>query len=130
MRFSLVVIAVLALGAAACAPADAVLDGDIEAAGMEPAFWGVKVSREKNTSEISVLGEADFSGPAPVKAKTPEGLVTLTTATPRGDFVMVLKNETCLNGLDNKVQFDWSVTVDWQGETLSGCAKAIAKAAK
>jgi len=112
-------------GLAACTPADAALDGDIEIAGMEPAFWGVKVQRAQDRSVISINFEPDFTGSAPVKGKGEDGTVTLTSTTPKGDFVMHVKQGTCLSGLDNEMTLDWSVTVDWAGETWKGCAKPV-----
>lgn len=113
----------------ACTPADAVLDGDLEIAGMDPAFWGVKVERAQDRAVISINFEPDFTGSAPVKGKLEDGTVTLTSTTPKGDFVMKLKQAKCLAGLDNDMPYEWSASVDWEGETWTGCAKPVAPAA-
>lgn len=118
-----VIAALAAMQLAACTPADAVLDGNLQLKGMEPAVWLVRIDREANTSTVSIFGEADFKGTAPVKAPTEEGGFTLTSKTPEGDFVMRLTQEDCLDGLDNNVKYEWSVNVDWKGETLIGCAR-------
>lgn len=116
-------------GLSACTPADAALDGDLEIAGMDPAFWGVKVERGQDRAVISINFEPDFTGSEPVKGKLEDGTITLTSATPKGDFVMRLTQGTCLSGLDNAMTLDWSVSVDWEGETWKGCAKPVAPAA-
>lgn len=119
--------ATAALVLAACSPADAVLDGDLVANGMDPAPWSVAVTRADNKASISIAGEAEFEGTAPVKAAvtTPEGAseFTLTSTTPKGDFVMRLRKEACLDGLDNNVKYEWAVSVDWNDELLTGCAR-------
>lgn len=110
---------------AACTPADAPLDGDLEIAGMDPAFWGVKIERGQDRAVISINFEPDFTGSEPVKARLEDGTITLTSATPKGEFVMKLTQGTCLSGLDNAMTLDWSVSVDWEGETWTGCAKPV-----
>jgi uncharacterized membrane protein len=120
---------VAAVAIAACTPADAALDGDLEIAGMEPAFWGVIVDRAAGTSAINIDFKPEFNGTAPVKSKAEDGSILLTSQTPEGDFVMKLKQESCLAGLDNKAKYDWAVSVDWKGETWTGCAKARKPAA-
>lgn len=129
MRLAAAAIALISAGlVSACTPADAVLDGDLEIAGMTPAFWGVKVERARDRAVISINFEPDFNGSEPVKAKLEDGTVTLTSTTPRGDFVMKLKQGTCLAGLDNDMPLDWSVSVDWEGETWMGCARPVSPA--
>jgi len=129
MRLAAAAIALISTAlASACTPADAVLDGDLEIAGMDPAFWGVKVERGQSRAVISINFEPDFNGSEPVKAQAEDGSVTLTSTTPKGDFVMRLKQGTCLSGLDNAMAFEWSVTVDWEGETWKGCAKPVSQA--
>lgn len=120
---------VAAVAIAACTPADAALDGDLEIAGMEPAFWGVIVDHTAGTSAINIDFKPEFNGTAPVKSKAEDGSILLTSQTPEGDFVMKLKQEECLAGLDNKAKYDWAVSVDWKGETWTGCAKARKPAA-
>ncbi len=116
-----------AIALAGCTPADAVLDGDLVLNGMDPAPWMVSVTRATDKTAISIAGEADFEGAAPVKAetRTPEGKseFTLTSKTPNGDFVMRLQQAACLDGLDNNVKYEWAVSVDWHDETLLGCAR-------
>lgn len=130
MRLAAAAIALISVGLiSACTPADAVLDGDIEIAGMDPAFWGVKVQRAQDRAVISINFEPDFNGSEPVKGKLEDGTVTLTSTTPKGEFVMKLKQGKCLAGLDNDMPFDWTVSVDWEGETWTGCAKPVAPAA-
>lgn len=108
---------------AACSPADAELDGDLEVNGMDPAFWGVKVARAQNSTTIAVLGERDIAGELPVKSKGADKDFLLTSKTPEGDFVMTLRQEPCKDGLGER-EYHWSATVDWKGETLKGCAAA------
>ena len=110
---------------AACTPADAELDGDLEVNGMDPAFWGVKVARAQNSTTIAVLGERDIAGELPVKSKGPGNAVLMTSRTPEGDFVMTLHQEACKDGLGERA-YNWSVTVDWKGEMLTGCAAPAA----
>ncbi len=119
---------VFAMSLAACSPADAELDGDIEANGMEPAFWGVKVSRVAKTTSIAVLGERDIVGEPPVKSKGEKDATILTSKTPDGDFVMTLRQEKCEDGLGER-EYHWSVVADWKGEKLSGWAAPIKAAA-
>lgn len=123
--------ATAALALAACTPADAALEGDLVVNGLDPATWTVVVTRAENKTAISIVGEPSFEGPAPVKAsvKTPEGKdeFTLTSTTPKGDFVIRLRQEACLDGIDNNVKYDWAASVDWQGELFTGCARAPVK---
>lgn len=113
--------------AAACSPADAELDGDLEVNGMDPAFWGVKVVRAENKATIAVLGERDVVGEAPVKTKAEKSTI-LTSKTPEGDFVMTLTQGACEDGLGER-EYHWSVSASWKGETLKGCAAAAKPAA-
>ncbi len=119
-------IALLGL-AAACSPGDAELDGDLEINGMEPAFWGVKVSRAENKATINVLGERDVVGEAPVKTKAEKATI-LTSKTPEGDFVMTLTQGDCEDGLGER-EYHWSVSASWKGEVLKGCAAPAKPAA-
>ena len=116
--------AALAVLLAACSPADAELDGDLEVNGMDPAFWGVKVARAQKITTIAVLGERDIAGELPVKTKGADNDVVLTSKTPEGDFVMTLRQEECQDGLGERA-YNWSATVDWKGETLKGCASPV-----
>jgi uncharacterized membrane protein len=130
MRLSHLAFAAAAgLSLAACTPADAALDGDLVVNGLDPAAWTVVVTRAENKTAISIVGEAEFQGPAPVKAsaKTPEGKdeFTLTSTTPKGDFVIRLRQEPCLDGIDNNVKYEWAASVDWNDETLVGCARPV-----
>ena len=109
---------------AACSPADAELDGDLEVNGMDPAFWGVKITRAAKTTSIAVLGERDIAGELPVKSKGAENAVLLTSKTPEGDFVMTLRQEDCKDGLGER-EYHWSATASWKGETLKGCASPV-----
>jgi uncharacterized membrane protein len=113
--------AVLAALLAACTPADAELDGDLEINGMEPAFWGVKVTRAQNKTTIAVLGSRDIAGEPPVKSKGEKDTTVLTSKTPEGDFVMTLRQGECEDGLGQR-EYHWSVVATWKGETLKGCA--------
>lgn len=106
---------------AACTPADAELDGDLEINGMEPAFWGVKVARAQNKTAIAVLGAKDIAGELPVKSKGEKDVTVLTSKTPEGDFVMTLSQGKCEDGLGER-EYHWSVLATWKGETLKGCA--------
>ena len=128
MLKSVCAIAVLAMSLAACSPADAELDGDTEANGMEPAFWGVKVSRVAKTTSIAVLGDRDIVGEPPVKSKGDKDATILTSKTPEGDFVMTLRQEKCEDGLGER-EYHWSVVADWKGEKLNGCAAPVKAAA-
>ncbi len=106
---------------AACTPADAELDGDLEINGMEPAFWGVKVTRAQNRTAIAVLGAKDIAGELPVKSKGEKDVTVLTSKTPEGEFVMALRQGKCEDGLGER-EYHWSVLATWKGETLKGCA--------
>jgi uncharacterized membrane protein len=129
MRKAALVLALLAACLPpACTPPDAALDGDLEIAGMDPAFWGVKVERSADRIVISINFEPDFTGSAPVKTANEDGSYLLTSSTPKGDFVMRLEKTACLSGLDNDMAFDWSVSLDWAGETWKGCAKPVSPA--
>ena len=46
---------------------------------MDPAFWGVKITRAAKTTSIAVLGERDIAGELPVKSKGAENAVLLTS---------------------------------------------------
>jgi len=122
-------IAALALVLSACTPADAELDGDLEINGMEPAFWGVKVSRADKTAAIAVAGERDIAGELPVKTRGEKDATILTSKTPDGDFVMTLRNEPCEDGLGER-EYHWSVSAAWKGEILKGCAAVPTPAVK
>lgn len=113
---------------AACSPADAELDGDLEINGMEPAFWGVKIVRAQKITTIAVLGERDIAGELPVKSKGEKDATILTSKTPEGDFVMTLRQGPCEDGLGERA-YNWSVVANWKGEKLSGCAAVVKPAA-
>jgi uncharacterized membrane protein len=133
MRLSYFAFATAAAGLAlaACTPADVALEGDLVVNGLDPAAWTVVVTRAENKTAISIVGEAEFEGPAPVKAvvKGAEGKdeFTLTSTTPKGEFVIRLRQEPCLDGIDNNVKYDWAASVDWNQEMFTGCARAAAK---
>lgn len=122
------VAAILVLGLAACSSPEAELDGNIDVGGTEPAYWTVKVQRDTGKAVISVLGEPDFEGSLPVKSSGAEGAVVLTSTTPKGDFVMNFTHKECFDGLAESAR-PWTVTVNWNGETLNGCAFALPAAA-
>lgn len=114
-------LAAIAVLLSACGPGAAELDGDLEVNGMDPVFWGVQVNREDNETSISVLGARDIVGDLPVKSSGEKGATLLTAKTPEGDFVMTLRPEACEDGLGER-EYHWSVSADWKGETLKGCA--------
>ena len=116
---STLVLAAIAL--AACSSPDADLDGDLEVGGTDPAYWTVQVDRDAGKSTISILGEAQFEGDAPVKARGEEGVFLLTSKTPQGDFVMTFTQKECFDGLAETAR-PWTVTASWKGELLNGCA--------
>lgn len=122
-------IAALALALSACAPADVELDGDLEINGMDPAFWGAKVTRADKTTVIAVAGARDVAGELPVKTKGEKDATILTSKTPDGDFVMILHKEPCEDGLGER-EYHWSVSANWQGEMLKGCAAVPTPAVK
>ena len=121
--------AALALALAGCTPADAELDGNIEINGMEPAFWGAKVTRADNTTSIAVTGERDIAGDLPVKSGGEKDATILTSKTPEGDFVIKLHKEDCKDGLGER-EYHWSALASWKGETLKGCAAPMTPAVK
>ncbi len=118
----LALVAFAAIGLAACSPVDAELDGDLEAGHADP-YWTVEVVRGENKTLISIVGEPALEGAAPLKTKGENGEVILTSATPEGDFAMKLTHTECFDGLAETAR-PWTVTVDWKGETLQGCARA------
>ncbi len=121
-------LAAIALLLSACGANDAELDGDLEVNGMDPVFWGVQVKRADNMTTITVTGSRDVTGELPVKSKGEKDAVLLTTKTPEGDFVMTVLRGDCKDGLGER-EYHWSVSADWQGETLKGCiAPAAPKA--
>jgi uncharacterized membrane protein len=111
--------AVLAL--AACSNAEADLDGDLEIGGADPSYWTVQVERETGKSIISIIGDPQFEGEAPVKSRGEGGVYLLTSKTEQGDFVMNFTNKECFDGLADTPR-PWTVTVTWKGEILNGCA--------
>lgn len=114
---------VLALAGAACSNPEDELKGDVVVNGMDPAVWVVKVTPSANKSEISVFGSPDLVGELPVKTKTDKGDIVLTSKTPSGDFVINLRNEKCEDGMTEH-EYNWSATVQWEKQTLKGCAGA------
>ena len=114
-------LAFAALALAACSNAEADLDGDLEVAGTDPAYWAVQVEREANKATISILGEPSFEGEAPVKERGEGGATMLTSKTPQGDFAMSFTQKECFDGLADTAR-PWTVTVTWKGEILNGCA--------
>lgn len=115
------VLALAAIALAACANPEADLDGDLEVGGTDPAYWAVQVERETGKSIISILGEAQFEGEAPVKSRGEQGAFLLTSKTPQGDFVMTFTQKECFDGLAETAR-PWTVTASWKGELLNGCA--------
>jgi uncharacterized membrane protein len=121
-------LAALAVLLSACGASDSELDGDLEVNGMDPVFWGVQVKRADNMTTITVTGSRDVTGDLPVKSKGEKDAVLLTAKTSAGDFVMTVSRGDCRDGLGER-EYHWSVLVDWQGETLKGCAAPAAPAA-
>lgn len=115
-------IALAALGLAACSPADLELDGDLEGGAADP-YWTFEVVREENRTTISIVGEPAVQGGVPVKTKGEKDEIILTSTTPQGDFVMRLTHKECYDGLAETPR-PWTVAVDWKGEALQGCARA------
>lgn len=113
-------LAALTVLLAACGASDAELDGDLEVNGMDPVFWGVQVKQAEKLTTITVTGERDITGELPVKSKGEKDAILLTTKTTEGDFVMTVRREDCKDGLGER-EYHWSVSADWQGETLKGC---------
>ncbi len=116
-------LAAFALLLAACTPSDAELDGDLSIAGMDPVFWGAKVSLEAKTMVITITGNRDLTGELPVKSKGEKDATLLTSKTLEGDFVVNLHREKCSDGLTEN-EYAWAATVAWKGQTLKGCAGA------
>jgi len=115
-------IALAALGLAGCTAADTELDGDLEGGAADP-YWTFEVVRAENRTTISIVGEPAVQGELPVKTKGEADEVILTSMTPQGDFVMHFTHKECYDGLAETPR-PWTVTVDWKGETLQGCARA------
>jgi len=113
--------ALAAMVLAACSNAAADLDGDLEIAGTDPAYWTVEVERETGKSLIAIIGEANLEGEAPVRSQGEAGAFLLTSKTPQGDFVMTLTQKECFDGLAETARA-WTVTASWKGEILNGCA--------
>lgn len=120
--FAISIVAALAL--AACSNPAAELDGDIDVGGTDPAYWTLKVTRATGKAVITILGEPSFEGALPVKSDGPNGVTVLTSATPKGDFVMNFTHKECFDGLAESAR-PWTVTVNWNGEMLNGCAFAL-----
>jgi uncharacterized membrane protein len=87
----------------------------------DPAYWTVQVEREANKSIISIIGDAQFEGEAPVKSSGENGATRLTSKTEQGDFVMNFTQKECFDGLAETAR-PWTVTVTWKGEIYNGCA--------
>lgn len=119
---SLCIVAFAAVGLAACTPADAELDGDIEVGAADP-YWTVEVLRDEGKTLISVVGDPSVEGELPVKTQGEKDVILLTSKTPQGDFVMNFTHKECFDGLAETAR-PWTVTVDWKGELLQGCARA------
>ena len=117
-------IAVAAVGLAACSGPESQLDGDLNIGGTEPAFWGVEVRRAEGKSKISIVGEPAFEGQLPVKTRGAEGSFMMTSATSQGDFAMMFTPKECFDGLAESAR-PWTVSVEWKGEILQGCAEPI-----
>ncbi len=118
---SIAALALVGLALSACS-AEGELDGNLDIGGTEPAYWTVEVNREEGKALISILGEASFEGALPTRSKGEGDTVLLTSTTPQGDFVMSLTHKECFDGLA-EVGRPWSVTVTWNGEILTGCAR-------
>ena len=124
MLKSIIAVAAAAFTLTACSSPEAELDGDIDVGGMDPANWTVEVRRATGKSVISILGEPSFEGSLPVKSDGADGAVLMTSTTPKGDFVMNFTRAECFDGLSETAR-PWTVTVNWNGETLNGCAFAL-----
>jgi len=122
MLKSLSLIAFAALGLAACTAAEAELDGDLEGGAADP-YWTFEVVRDENRTTISIVGDPAVQGALPVKTRGEKDEIILTSATPEGDFAMRLTHKECYDGLAETPR-PWTVSVDWKGETLQGCARA------
>jgi uncharacterized membrane protein len=81
----------------------------------------VKVDHAAKTTTIAVTGSRDLKGELPVKSSGEKGVTVLTSKTPDGDFVIAIHQDACKDGLGER-EYHWSATVNWQGETLKGCA--------
>lgn len=114
-------LAFAALALAACSNPETDLDGNLEIGGAEPVYWTVQVERETGKSIISIIGDPQFEGEAPVRARGEDGAYLLTSKTPKGDFVMNFTQKECFDGLADTPR-PWTVNVTWNGEILSGCA--------
>jgi uncharacterized membrane protein len=117
------VLALSVLALAACS-AEGDLAGDLEIGGTEPAYWTVQVQQEAGKSAISIVGEPSLEGELPVKTPGEGGAFLLTSKTPSGDFVMTFTHKECFDGLAD-VARPWTVTAEWKGEILSGCARPV-----
>jgi uncharacterized membrane protein len=124
----LVTITIAAFALAACAGPEADLDGDLDVGGTDPAYWTVEIRKATGKALISILGEASFEGSLPVKSRGEGGAFLMTSATPKGEFVMNFAVKECFDGLAETAR-PWTVTVNWNGETLNGCAFALPAAA-
>ena len=116
-------LAIAFLGLAACS-AEGELNGDLEVGGTDPASWTVQVKKAENKSIIAIVGEAQFEGALPVKSSGEGGAILLTSKTAQGDFVMSFTHKECFDGLAD-VARPWTVTVNWKGEMLQGCARPL-----
>lgn len=123
----LAVFAIAAVALAACSGPEVELDRDLEVGGTDPAYWTVEVRKATGKAVISILGEASFEGSLPVRSQGEDGAFLLTSSTPKGEFVMNFKAAECFDGLAESPR-PWTVTVNWNGEMLNGCAFAMPEA--
>jgi uncharacterized membrane protein len=128
MLKSIAFAAVASFALVGCSSPDTELNGDIDVGGMDPANWTVEVRKATGKSIISILGEPSFEGGLPVKSNGANGAILMTSTTPKGEFVMNFTRAECFDGLAEEAR-PWTVTVNWNGETLNGCAFALPAAA-
>lgn len=120
-RAALILVASLA-ALAACEPAKeplaAELQGRLTLLGTEP-FWGVEIENSGEATLTRIDHDAVHAGRVKREA-TADG--ARFTATADGETLsMTLKKETCSDGMSDRV-YPYAAEVEWQGETLRGCA--------
>ncbi len=112
--------AIAAPPATATPAVESPLAGDLRILGTEP-FWAIDISKTNNAATFSRPGEADIVLGFPAESPGADGAFVLTSTSPEGDAVMMLRKQECSDGMSDRV-YPWAAEVVFKGETLKGCA--------